>query len=49
MFIGIIYFFEYYSEKQYKNYKDKFYVINGYYNLDNFYIGFSLTFLCDTE
>ena len=35
----------FYDGIDYKKYKDKFYVINEYYNLDNFYNVFLFTFL----
>ena len=38
----------FYDGIDYKNYKDKFYVINEYYNLDNFYNAFLFTFRCAT-
>ena len=39
----------FYDGIDYKKYKDKFYVINEYYNLDNFYNVFLFTFLCVTR
>ena len=38
----------FYDGIDYKNYKDKFYVINEYYNLDNFYNAFLFVFRCAT-
>jgi hypothetical protein len=38
----------YYDEIKYNDYKDKFMYINEYYNLDNFYYAFLLTFRCTT-
>ena len=38
----------FYDEIEYKLYKNKFYVINEYYNLDNFYNAFLFTFRCAT-
>ena len=38
----------FYDGIDYAKYKDKFYVINEYYNLDNFYNAFLFTFRCAT-
>jgi hypothetical protein len=38
----------FYDGIDYQNYKDKFFVINEYYNLDNFYNAFLFTFRCAT-
>ena len=38
----------FYDGINYENYKDKFYVINEYYNLDNFYNAFLFVFRCAT-
>ena len=38
----------FYDGIDYIKYKDKFYVINEYYNLDNFYNAFLFTFRCAT-
>ena len=37
-----------YDDIKYDNYKDEFVYINEYYNLDNFYNSFLLTFRCST-
>ena len=38
----------FYNNIRYEDYKDKFIYINEYYNFDNFYYGFLLTFRCAT-
>ena len=38
----------FYNEIKYDNYKDNLYYMNEYYNLDNFYYAFLLTFRCTT-
>ena len=38
----------FYDGINYQDYKDKFYVINEYYNLDNFYTAFLFVFRCAT-
>ena len=38
----------FYDGIDYEKYKDKFFVINEYYNLDNFYTAFLFTFRCAT-
>ena len=38
----------FYDGVDYKNYTDKFFVVNEYYNLDNFYNAFLFVFRCST-
>ena len=38
----------FYDDLKYDKYKDNFFYINEYYNLDNFYYGFLLIFRCTT-